>query len=112
MRFAMLLLVAIALAAPGQALAGPSGRRQILSMGCHLGDNTCYVYVSGDPIGPASCRSTSFRWNQKTDPNGQSILSLLTAAYLAGKPVDFYINDTACYAAQPGFPTFAYIILN
>jgi hypothetical protein len=108
----MLLSVAVVLCVPGQALAGSSGSRQILSIGCHLWDNTCYVYVSGDPIGPTSCRNTSFRWNQKADPNGQSILSLLTAAYLAGKRVDFYINDTNCYAAQPAYPTFNYVMLN
>lgn len=111
MRFAMLLSVAIVLCIPSRALAGGSGSRQILSVGCHVADNTCYVYVSGDPVGPANCRSTSIRWNQKADANGQSILSLLTAAYLAGKQVDFYVRDTDCYAYQPVFPTFDYIFL-
>jgi hypothetical protein len=111
-RFVMLTLASIVLFVPEQARAGLSGPRRILAMGCHLVDNTCYVEISGDPAGPASCRSTSVRWNQKTDPNGQSILSLLTAAYLAGKSVDFYVNDTACYAAQPVFPTFTYIMLH
>jgi hypothetical protein len=60
-------------------------------------------------VGPANCRHTSIRWNERNDPNGKSILSLLTAAFLAGKTVSFYTNDTLCYASQPEYPTFIYI---
>jgi hypothetical protein len=111
MRFAMLLSAMVLVSAAGEARASGTGPRQIRSIGCHLVDNTCYVEISGGNVGPTGCQSTSLRWNQKADGNGQSILSLLTAAFQSGKAVSFEIRDTACYLYQPLYPTFTYIYL-
>lgn len=88
----------------------PTGWREIEKIGCHLHDNTCYVTISGDPIGPPECNSTSLRWNETQDANGKSILALLMSAFHAGKEVSFQADS--CYLLQPMFPTFKYINLN
>lgn len=93
------------------AHASTSGPRQIQSIGCHLVDGTCYAQVSGAPVGPASCRSNSIRWNATSSIQGQQILDMLTTAYIQSKPVAFEILDTACYQMQPSFPTFTYMII-
>jgi hypothetical protein len=109
MRIFLIFSVVAALFAPESAWAGLSGPRQILSIGCHNTDNTCYITISGDPVGPATCSPTMIRWNESNDPNGKAILHLLTAAYLAGKPVDIFID--ACYAPQPTDPTIQHFYL-
>ncbi len=108
MRMTMTLLSVLALSVPGVASAADTGPRDILDIGCHLFDNTCYVTVSGDAVGPASCRTNSIRWNSQSSPGGKNALSLLTAAFLAGKKVNFSVPDTSCYADQPFQPTFSY----
>ncbi|WP_075005980.1 hypothetical protein [Stigmatella aurantiaca] len=112
MRLAMTLSAMVLVSAAGEAWASGTGPRQIRSIGCHLVDNTCFVEISGGIVGPTGCQSTSLRWNQKEDANGQSILALLTAAFQSGKTVSFEIRDTACYVYQPVFPTFAYIFVH
>ena len=82
-----------------------SGPRDILKMGCHLNDSTCYVYVSGDPVGNDNCRSTSIRWDKQKAINGKETLSLLMMAFTSKKKVRFRIV-TQCYGK---YPTFSYI---
>ncbi|MGI0118313.1 hypothetical protein [Zooshikella sp. RANM57] len=79
--------------------------RQIQSVGCHTVDTTCFVEISGNPIGPNACRSNSFRWDRKKSPNGDASLSLLTAAFAAGYQVSLQVPDQ-CYQDQPNYPTF------
>nr|VFJ93504.1 MAG: hypothetical protein BECKLFY1418B_GA0070995_10472 [Candidatus Kentron sp. LFY] len=88
-----------------------TGVRNIVNMGCHNVDNTCYVTISGSSIGPPSCNSTSIRWNEKYDANGKSVLALLTAAFLGGKQVSFAISDS-CYQYQNNYPTFTYFFIH
>ena len=89
------------------ALAEHTGKRNINDIGCHLNDGTCYVSITGDPVGPSSCHSRSVRWN-KDSHSGKETLSLLMTAFTAGKQAGFYISDS-CYSRQPHFPTFRYI---
>jgi len=90
--------------------AGDTSPRAILSMGCHLGDTTCFAQLDGPPFGPAACSSTTIRWSTADSPGGKAQLALLTAAFVSNKKVNFYWPDT-CYAPQPSYPTFVYSIV-
>ena len=91
---------------------GGSGYRYIINMGCHINDNTCYVYVSGAAVGPStSCTSTSIRWNRGASPNGESTLELLKSALISHKLVNFEISSY-CYPLQNNYPTFDWIQVN
>ncbi|WP_157945980.1 hypothetical protein [Vibrio gangliei] len=85
-----------------------SGYRNIKLIGCHKGDNTCYVTIDGEKVGPTACQSDSLRWNTEKDANGKEIFSLLNAAFFSGKKVSFAVSDS-CYLYQDAFPTFNYI---
>lgn len=87
------------------SIAESSGLRDINKIGCHLNDGTCFVEISGDSVGPESCKSVSVRWNQDTAASGTEMLSLLMAAFAAGKQVSFNIVES-CYGT---YPTFSYI---
>jgi len=89
--------------------ASMSGPRKITEIGCHAGDNTCFVGVDGAVVGPASCSGVSIRWDSSSSA-GKNQLSLLMAAYMAGKSVNFYILD-GCYSAQTTYPTFGYSVV-
>ena len=69
-------------------LAQNSGPREVLNVGCHRHDHTCYMTISGDPVGPEACSSISIRWN-KNDANGDAIFSLVTSAFYANRKVSF-----------------------
>ncbi len=88
--------------------AGHTGSRKIVDMGCHLGDDTCYVTLDSN-IAQGNCAATtaaSVRWSSSSVA-GRNALTLLTAAYMSGKRVSFYITD-ACYSSQPSFATFGF----
>ena len=89
---------------PIVAFSEATGPIEINSIGCHLDNSTCYVYVS-DSYGPAECNSSSIRWSKDNTTSGKETLSLLMTAFAAGKMVNFNITDT-CYNA---YPTFNYI---
>jgi len=102
--FSLLLLMTCPLFAfAGGANSGP---RTIISIGCHLGSNACYADVDGAYVGPAGCVSNSIRWDP-TASGGKENLSLLTAAYMAGKKVSFFVSDS-CFTGQTMYPTFFY----
>ncbi len=82
-----------------------SGSREIQQIGCHLNDGTCYVYIDGAAVGPSQCNNTSLRWNKDSANSGTEMLSLLMAAFAAGKKVNFRVVDT-CYGS---YPTFSFI---
>ena len=86
-----------------QAAEGHTGWRTLTSFGCHLNDGTCYFSVDGAAVGPAECLKTNIRFNTKTSVNGDTWSSMILAAHLANKRVQFYI--TGCYGS---YPTFAY----
>jgi hypothetical protein len=87
---------------------GMTGPRKILSMGCHNDSSgVCYLDIEGSAVGAVSCYGTTIRWDAVNVPGGKIQLSLLTAAYIAGKPVNFYIPD-ACFSLQPAYPTFGW----
>nr|VFK21079.1 MAG: hypothetical protein BECKLFY1418C_GA0070996_10852 [Candidatus Kentron sp. LFY] len=110
MKKATIIMIALLLPIAASA-AYHTGVRNIVNMGCHNVDNTCYVTISGSSIGPSSCNSTSIRWNEKYDANGKSVLALLTAAFLAGKRASFAISDS-CYQYQNNYPTFTYFFIH
>ncbi|MDX1303031.1 hypothetical protein [Photobacterium sp.] len=90
----------------------PSGVREIETIGCHKVDNTCYVTIKGPAVGPVECQNNSVRFNDANDANGKASLSLITAAYFAGKKVSLAISDK-CYLHQNIYPTFDYFsVLN
>jgi hypothetical protein len=91
--------------------AESSGKREITLVGCHNYDNTCFLSLAGDPVGPEECQSNSVRWNKKNDPNGEATLTLATSAFYAGKKVTVYLANS-CYADQPKYPTPLYISVN
>ena len=93
--------------AGSSAKTGNVGYREILSIGCHKHDGTCYVHISGASVGVAGCTGNSVRWNVDRDYNGDYWFSLLTTAYFSGAKVQFNI-DTHCYPYQRNFPTFRY----
>nr|VFK79319.1 MAG: hypothetical protein BECKSD772D_GA0070982_10452 [Candidatus Kentron sp. SD] len=104
-------IIMIALLLPIAVSAEYTGVRNILNMGCHNVDNTCYVTISGSSVGPSGCRSTSIRWNEQHDANGKSVLALLTGAFLAGKQASFSISGS-CYRYQNNYPTFTYFSIH
>ena len=109
MNRALLLSSIIAtLALPGQSLAGYTGLRTITNVGCHLNDTTCWVEIAGPAVGPEICRNNNLRFSTNS-PNGKNILSLVTAAFLAGKQVNLNFPDTTCYADQSPFPTIYWL---
>lgn len=83
-----------------------SGERTIYAVGCHRHDATCYVEITGEPVGPAACRATSVRW-RRTEANGEAAFTHLTAAFIANKKVILQVSD-ACYPYQTSFPTLDY----
>ena len=82
-----------------------SGDRNILNIGCHKNDNTCFVTISGSAVGPTGCSSTSVRWNAELNANGKAALTHLTSAFIANKKIAFQISDS-CYKYQTNDPTF------
>ncbi|WP_444930373.1 hypothetical protein ACJJIF_00855 [Microbulbifer sp. SSSA002] len=104
-----LLITLIAIGLSKNALsAGSSGDVTINKIGCHMNDATCYAYLD-QTVGPDSCNSNSIRWSRDAD-SGQETLTLLTAAFLAGKKANFNVLDT-CF--QNGiYPTFSYFNVN
>lgn len=102
MKFVLLILSLL----PVAAYAGtPSGDRNILNIGCHNTNTTCFVQISGASVGPGACSSTSIRWDVEGDANGMVALTHLTTAFIAGKMVSFQISDS-CFANQSSYPTF------
>lgn len=99
-RLALLTLLAV----PGPAFAGYSEGRTIWQLGCQLGADICWAYLD-TAVGPPSCKSDSIRWQPSTT-NGREMLTLLHAAFLAGKKVGFWVADDRCFSPQPAFPTF------
>lgn len=77
---------------------------EIESIGCHLGNSTCYVYLA-DICGPTVCKLRSICWDKDNTVSGKEGLSLLMAAFSSSKKVVFSIS----YQCSEGYPTFNYI---
>jgi hypothetical protein len=107
MKVAALLVVMVVLAFPGQALAVSTGSRNITNIGCHLGDDTCWIDISGSAVGPSGCTSNQIRFSVNST-NGKSVFSLLTAAFLAGKQVNLEVTNT-CYLGNTVYPTIGWL---
>ena len=85
-----------------------TGPRKVVAVGCHSHDRTCYITIDGEAIGPnASCTSNSIRWSAITDENHNEMVSLLTAAFIAGKSVSIRLEED-CFSLQPAYPTISY----
>ncbi len=71
--------------------------RQIVDIGCHITDGTCYVTLSGSSFGQSqTCTkpSNEFRFDGSTT-HGKRAYATLYAAFLAKKSVDIVIQG--CY---------------
>lgn len=104
------LLISILSLSPMTAFAidYPTGLRTITRVGCHINNNICFANLAGDPVGvPGTCEATSVRW-ETTNPNGQEMLSMVMAAYVAGKKMEFQVD--ACFVPQPNYPSFRWAI--
>ena len=87
--------------------AETSGWRNILDLGCHDFDGTCYVTLDGAPVtGSPGCSSNSIRWNAQSDINGKSTLAIMMMANATGSKVSIYTDK--CYPAQAAFPQLTY----
>lgn len=89
--------------------AESSGWRELNEMGCHNVNGICYIKISGDSVGPDSCRRTSIRWDKNLDPNGDAIYSSLLAAFHSSFEVNITLVDDACFVSNPDYPTISYI---
>ncbi|WHI48008.1 hypothetical protein [Microbulbifer sp. VAAF005] len=108
MKFKFLTALIVMTLSKGAFAAGMSDDATINKVGCHMNNATCYVYLD-QTVGPDSCSSNSIRWSKDAE-NGQETLSLLTAAFFAGKKASFYVLDS-CY--EDGiYPTFGYFNVN
>jgi hypothetical protein len=85
--------------------------RTISEIGCNRDRNHCFVYLSGEDFAvDPSCvavvngKASQLRWDNADDPNGMRTFAALYGAFLAGRPVTFYVSG----CAPSGFPTFDY----
>ena len=82
----------------------PTGYRKITGMGCHVVDGICFVNLEGSLFGSTEgCSSVQARWDSST-AGGKNNLSMLMAAWLAGKEVDLYLRG----CQDEFWPTFAW----
>lgn len=102
--FNKIIFLAILALFSGFSLGVGTGHKVINSMGCHLNDGTCYIYID-EEVGPPSCHRNSIRWNKDKSSSGKETLAMLLAAFSAGKKVNLNIVGE-CYGA---YPTFNYI---
>ena len=91
------------------ALAGlGAANRQIIKIGCHNLDHTCYIFINGNPVGPEGCESNSIRWSKEVSPNGEAMLALFMMAFAAEKKVSITTSEQ-CYSGGGPYPTIQYI---
>jgi len=113
--FISVLLGCLCLTLNARAQTTGTGSVTILSMGCTMAGpagtpgSSCFAYVNAN-VGPPGCNTNSIRWDPTQSPNGQAALAQLTAAYLAGKQVQFVLYDT-CWAEWPAYPTIYYYLI-
>jgi hypothetical protein len=107
-RRVMLLGFAIATLFSSTGSAATYVTSTINAIGCHNVDDTCYVDLETE-TGTSNCTSNSIRWYSDSDAGGSNALSLLMAAYLAGRTVHFAISQSVCVADT--YPAFTYIKL-
>jgi len=109
---AALMIVGLLSGVPKTAVAQTTstGLVTINNMGCGVqGGGGCFVYISGPNVGPAGCNTNSIRWDPAA-PNGQIALAQLTAAFVAGRQVNFVLADT-CWSPWPSYPTMWYYVI-
>lgn len=81
---------------------------QVLGVGCHLKDDTCYITVDR-PVGiEGQCKYNNIRWH-KAEENGKEMLSLFLAASMAKRKVRVSIVSDECFSGNGRYPTFNYM---
>lgn len=84
-------------------------RGKISTIGCHLGDNTCYLTIKGYKsmyCSSSSWAGESVRWSTDT-PAGRRAHAMLYAAYLSGSTVRLQMDTKKCFALT--YPTFVWL---
>ena len=99
-----LLILGLLISTSKTFATGASGELEIVNIGCHTYDKTCFLTFSGEPLGPETCKSNTVRW-LLSDPNGEAAFSHFTAAHLANRKIRLNFATT-CFAAKPNYPTF------
>ena len=85
--------------------------RNLTSIGCQKDKGICSVQLNGDPVGNRNCASNILQFNALTDKNADAVLSLLTAAFFAGKKVRFDISEQC--SQHDNAPTFeSFMVIN
>lgn len=85
--------------------------RNLTSIACQKDKGICSVQLNGDPVGNRNCVSNVLQFNTSTDKNADAVLSLLTAAFFAGKKVRFDISEQC--SQQDRAPTFeGFVVVN
>jgi hypothetical protein len=83
--------------------------RHVVEIGCHAGDGTCFVTLSGAPFGAnEGCSQGSafnqFRFDNADTPNGRRTYASLLTAFATGRKVSVYISG----CSAQGVPSLGY----
>ncbi len=110
--WALNLAVAAAATAPLAAHAAEDlGARTVTNLGCHHGNGTCYVGLSGAPFGSSlGCTinpSTQFRFDDGDTAIGRRSYASFLAAYLAGKSVTAVVSG----CTSQGYPALSFFVI-
>jgi len=107
----LLALSVLFLFFPFAALGEGTSWRNVLDVGCHMNDGTCFALLDGAPVGESfGCASKQVRWSVDAHM-GKHHLSMMLLALKTGGTAR--VNLSGCYAqrnvegVQP-WPTFSY----
>lgn len=108
---AIFLSIAAFLLATSPLSAAEVTERNLTSIGCQKEKGICSVQLNGDPVGNRNCVSNILQFNTTADKNADAVLSLLTAAFFAGKKVRFDVSEQ-CFQNDRA-PTFeSFMVIN
>jgi hypothetical protein len=87
--------------------------RNIVDIGCHAGDGTCFVTLSGAPFGAnEGCSQGSlfnqFRFDNADTSDGRRTYASMLTAFTAGRKVSVYISG----CSVQGVPSLGYFSIS
>lgn len=100
--FILFVLIFSNFAFSGEAVSA----RRIVGLGCHNGDDTCYVSLEGPAFSsePSCMAGDQFRFDNAGESYGKRAYASFLAAFLAGKRVAVYLSG----CTSQNFPKLAY----